>query len=67
MKDLDVFGEWQTDPYIPPPAVDGKVPRNEFGNVELFQMSMLPLGTTYLEGKARVGACVRACVRALVR
>ena len=52
MKDLDVFGEWQTDPYIPPPAVDGKVPRNEFGNVELFQMSMLPLGTTYLEGKA---------------
>ena len=55
-----MFGEWQTDPYIPPPAVDGKVPRNEFGNVELFQMSMLPLGTTYLEGKAC--ACVHVFV-----
>ena len=24
---LEVFGKWQTELYIPPPAVDGKVPR----------------------------------------
>ena len=49
-QDLDLYGEWQTDPFSPPPAVDGKVPRNEYGNVELFQPSMLPSGTVYLEG-----------------
>ena len=49
-QDLDLYGEWQTDAFIPPPAVDGKVPRNEYGNVELFQPSMLPGGTVYLEG-----------------
>ena len=52
-QDLDLFGEWQTDPYIAPPAVDGKVPRNDYGNVELFQMSMLPHGTVYLEGASQ--------------
>lgn len=50
LKDLELFGKWQTEPFIAPPAVDGKVPRNEYGNVELFLMSMLPGGTVYLEG-----------------
>jgi len=49
-RDLELFGSWQTEPYLAPPAVDGKVPRNDFGNVELFQMSMLPSGTVYIEG-----------------
>jgi len=39
---LEVFGRWQTELYIPPPAVNGKVPRNEYGNVELFKPWMLP-------------------------
>ncbi|WAR25721.1 XPC-like protein [Mya arenaria] len=34
-KDLEIFGKWQTEVYIPPPAVDGKVPRNAHGNVEI--------------------------------
>ena len=46
---LEVFGEWQTELYIPPPAVDGKVPRNEYGNVELFKPWMLPEGTVHLQ------------------
>ena len=45
---LEVFGRWQTEIYIPPPAVDGKVPRNEYGNVELFKPWMLPKGTIHL-------------------
>ena len=28
----------------------GKVPRNAYGNVELFKESMLPAGTVYLKG-----------------
>jgi hypothetical protein len=47
--DLDVFGYWQTKPYEPPVAQNGKVPRNEFGNVELFQKSMLPIGCIHLQ------------------
>lgn len=46
---LDVFGEWQVEDYIPPPAVDGKVPRNAYGNVELFKPEMLPKGTVHIQ------------------
>ena len=45
---LEVFGKWQTEWYIPPPAKDGKVPRNEYGNVELFKPWMLPKGCVHL-------------------
>ncbi|XP_067908291.1 DNA repair protein complementing XP-C cells [Heterodontus francisci] len=46
--DLGLFGHWQTEPYSPPSATNGKVPRNEFGNVYLFRSSMLPVGCKHL-------------------
>ena len=46
---LPLFGFWQTEVYIPPPAVNGKVPRNEYGNVEMFKPEMLPGGTVHLK------------------
>ncbi len=45
---LDIFGHWQTELFVPPPAENGKVPRNEYGNVELFQPWMLPKGTVHV-------------------
>ncbi|XP_065347263.1 DNA repair protein complementing XP-C cells homolog [Cloeon dipterum] len=45
---LELFGPWQTDDYVPPTAKDGKVPRNEYGNVELFKPCMLPKGTVHI-------------------
>ncbi|XP_057296915.1 DNA repair protein complementing XP-C cells homolog isoform X2 [Hydractinia symbiolongicarpus] len=45
---VEVFGLWQTEPYVPPPVKDGKVPKNEYGNVELFKPSMLPAGAVHL-------------------
>ena len=45
---LELFGEWQTDIYVPPPAENGKVPRNEYGNVDMFKEWMLPKGTVHL-------------------
>ena len=45
---LEVFGAWQTEIYIPPVAVGGKVPRNEYGNVELFKPWMLPGGCVHI-------------------
>lgn len=47
-NDLGLFGEWQTEDYQPPVAVDGKVPRNEFGNVYLFLPGMMPVGCVQL-------------------
>ncbi|XP_037658572.1 DNA repair protein complementing XP-C cells isoform X2 [Choloepus didactylus] len=48
-NDLGLFGHWQTEEYEPPVAVDGKVPRNEFGNVYLFLPSMMPVGCIQLK------------------
>ncbi|XP_029575929.1 DNA repair protein complementing XP-C cells isoform X2 [Salmo trutta] len=46
--DLPLFGEWQTEEYQPPVAVDGRVPRNDFGNVYLFKPCMQPIGCVHL-------------------
>lgn len=48
-NDLALFGEWQTEDYQPPIAVDGKVPRNDYGNVYLFKPCMLPVGCVQLK------------------
>ncbi|KAM6930123.1 DNA repair protein complementing XP-C cells [Lycodopsis pacificus] len=48
-NDLALFGEWQTEEYQPPLAVDGKVPRNDYGNVYLFKPCMLPVGCVHLK------------------
>ncbi|XP_078270399.1 DNA repair protein complementing XP-C cells [Rhinoraja longicauda] len=47
--DLGLFGQWQTEVYQPPCARDGKVPRNEFGNVYLFRPCMLPRGCRHVQ------------------
>ncbi|XP_064422415.1 DNA repair protein complementing XP-C cells isoform X2 [Latimeria chalumnae] len=47
-NDLGLFGSWQTEEYQPPVAVDGKVPRNDYGNVYLFKPCMLPVGCVHL-------------------
>jgi xeroderma pigmentosum group C-complementing protein len=37
---LNTYGYWQTEPYVPPRVVDGKIPRNEHGNVYMYQPQM---------------------------
>ncbi|XP_066554275.1 DNA repair protein complementing XP-C cells isoform X2 [Amia ocellicauda] len=46
--DLPLFGRWQTEEYQPPVAVEGKVPRNDYGNVYLFRPCMLPIGCVHM-------------------
>ncbi|XP_055634446.1 DNA repair protein complementing XP-C cells homolog [Toxorhynchites rutilus septentrionalis] len=46
---LDLFGYWQTQDYEPPTAENGIVPRNAYGNVELFKPCMLPKKTVHLQ------------------
>ncbi|KAK0672931.1 putative DNA repair protein rhp41 [Cercophora samala] len=43
-----VFIESQTELYVPPPVVGGKVPRNRFGNVDVYVGSMVPKGGVHI-------------------
>ncbi|TKA79597.1 hypothetical protein B0A55_03369 [Friedmanniomyces simplex] len=38
----------QTEVYIPPPVVDGRVPRNAYGNLDIYVPSMVPAGGVHL-------------------
>ena len=60
-KNSPLFGEWQTDWFKAPIAKDGLVPRNDFGNVDLYQMCMLPIGTVFLEDLDEFGIVSRVC------
>lgn len=57
--ELDLYGFWQTKQYDPPYAENGRVPRNEFGNVELFQPQMLPHGCVHLRGMPNLNRVCR--------
>ncbi|XP_030755957.1 DNA repair protein complementing XP-C cells homolog [Sitophilus oryzae] len=45
---LEIYGPWQVEDYDPPTAENGIVPKNAFGNVDLFKPCMLPKGTVHL-------------------
>eukprot|EP00171_Calliarthron_tuberculosum_P014052 IDg14052t1 len=46
-----LFGEWQTDPLVIPPVVNGIVPRNARGNVELWTAEHLPKDGAHVANK----------------
>ncbi|ORZ21712.1 hypothetical protein BCR42DRAFT_488737 [Absidia repens] len=43
------FGHWQTTPYKAPPVIDGKIPKNNYGRVDLFTPDMLPEGGAHIQ------------------
>ena len=46
--ETSLYGAWQTIKYVPPPAVNGIVPRSSHGHVELWTAAHLPAGTVQL-------------------
>ncbi|OAD01389.1 hypothetical protein MUCCIDRAFT_124847, partial [Mucor lusitanicus CBS 277.49] len=42
------YGDWQTEPFVPLPVVDGKLPKNAYGSIDLFTPDMLPLGAAHI-------------------
>ncbi|GAA6024210.1 hypothetical protein JCM11491_001286 [Sporobolomyces phaffii] len=54
VDDQPLYSEDQTEVYVPDPVVDGKVPKNSFGNIDLFVPSMLPEGSVHLPSKLAV-------------
>ncbi|PPQ71040.1 hypothetical protein CVT24_011921 [Panaeolus cyanescens] len=52
MQGLYAFS--QTTPYVPAPVIDGRVPKNNFGNIDLYVPSMLPQGAVHIPYKGVV-------------
>ena len=44
-----LYTEEQTEPYEAPPVVNGRVPRNVYGNLDVYVPSMVPKGGVHLE------------------
>ena len=42
-----LFSEQQTEIYVPEPVVNGVIPKNQYGNIDLFTPSMIPPGATH--------------------
>ncbi|KAF2656110.1 Rad4-domain-containing protein [Lophiostoma macrostomum CBS 122681] len=51
-----LYSKAQTDWIIPDPIQDGKIPRNVFGNIDVYVPTMIPRGSVHipLKGTARV-------------
>jgi xeroderma pigmentosum group C-complementing protein len=48
---VGLFAVFQTEIYVPPPVVRGRVPRNAYGNLDLYVPSMCPPGGTHIRHK----------------
>ncbi|EFJ49372.1 hypothetical protein VOLCADRAFT_89729 [Volvox carteri f. nagariensis] len=57
---INLYGRWQTDPWVPPVAEGGIVPKNERGNVECPPLvPELPRGTVHITLGPGLGALCR--------
>lgn len=43
-REMGLYAIFQTEEYTPPPVVDGMVPKNSFGNIDIYVPSMVPKG-----------------------
>ncbi|KAH7396504.1 hypothetical protein DE146DRAFT_656954 [Phaeosphaeria sp. MPI-PUGE-AT-0046c] len=46
-----LYAKFQTELYVPPPVVRGRVPRNAYGNLDLYVPSMCPPGGSHVRHK----------------
>ncbi|KAH7057019.1 hypothetical protein B0J12DRAFT_401229 [Macrophomina phaseolina] len=52
-----LYAHFQTELYVPPPCVRGRVPRNAFGNLDVYVPSMVPPGGVHIrDTRARLAA-----------
>lgn len=59
-KQMQGLYSWdQTEYIIPAPIVDGKIPKNAYGNIDCFVPSMVPRGAVHIPLKSTVRICKR--------
>jgi xeroderma pigmentosum group C-complementing protein len=44
-----LYAEFQTEIYVPPPVVKGRIPKNQYGNLDVYVPSMIPPGAIHLQ------------------
>ncbi|KAJ5727353.1 hypothetical protein N7493_005173 [Penicillium malachiteum] len=44
-----LFAEFQTKIYVPPPVMDGRIPKNNFRNIDIYVPSMVPQGAAHIK------------------
>lgn len=44
-----LYAEFQTELYVPPIVVNGKIPKNSYGNLDVFVPSMIPAGGIHVQ------------------
>ncbi|KAI9872953.1 MAG: hypothetical protein M1823_008037, partial [Watsoniomyces obsoletus] len=45
---MALYADFQTELYIPPPVMNGGIPRNKFGNLDVYVESMIPAGAIHV-------------------
>ena len=48
-QDVPVYAYFQTSIYKPPPVVQGKIPKNVYGNLDIYVPSMVPPGGVHIQ------------------
>ncbi|KAM0126703.1 hypothetical protein ACHAO1_009935 [Botrytis cinerea] len=51
-----LYTQLQTELFIPPPIVNGRVPKNSFGNIDIYVPSMVPKGGVHISAPESVYA-----------
>ncbi|KAM5347953.1 hypothetical protein ACJ41O_007777 [Fusarium nematophilum] len=54
-----LYSHEQTDWIIPPPIKDGVIPKNEYGNIDLFVEHMCPQGAVHVPYRGAMRVCKR--------
>jgi xeroderma pigmentosum group C-complementing protein len=44
-----LYAEFQTEVYVPPPVVKGRIPKNQYGNLDVYVPSMIPPGAVHIQ------------------
>ena len=44
-----LYAEYQTEIYCPPPVVQGRIPKNAYGNLDIYVPSMVPPGAIHIQ------------------
>ncbi|KAK9363464.1 hypothetical protein V1504DRAFT_495562 [Lipomyces starkeyi] len=59
-EEVALYADFQTELYVPPPVINGKVPRNDYGNLDVFVPSMVPKGAVHLRFRG-IGNAAKVC------
>lgn len=48
IAEIPVYAHFQTDVYKPPPVVQGRIPKNAYGNLDIYTPNMVPPGGVHI-------------------